>query len=368
MATQTKDSWVDYCTSELDRLRPILAERGFALEAEQPHLKGERFLMQAATTSGGVKLILFGRDTTGTRVVIKATRDLAGQAELRHERTCREVLHQLKFAAEVFHTPPEVAWIETAGFVVSVQEFIDQVTTFLERPLPEQFSLALSAFKAQEGTHATTFSHRRLIAGVYDERNSETYLRQFAQFTIDTTTNLPEATDVAALLAQTQKTLEAERVRLEQYTGFLTHTDFVPHNIRIDANGTMYLLDHSSLTFGNKHESWARFVNFMTLYNPPLAAALTQYVADNRSNEEQESLWLMRLYRLGELIWYYQNKLPFSEGNLHTLNHTRVFFWADVLRHVLAQEAVPPSIITEYQKTRDALRSADEKERQRGLH
>lgn len=368
MNNLTQETWQTYCTEELDLLKPLLAAQGLTLEEDQPHLKGERFLMQAATTASGVKLILFGTTATGEKVVIKATRNPAGQAELRHERRCREVLHQLKFAAEVFHTPPEVAWLEADGFVVSVQQFIDQVSTFLARPLEEQFSLALAALKAQEGAHATTASHHRLIAGIYEERHSDAYLAQLETFAAETKATLKDAVGLHELLQQTHTTLKAHERTVEQYTGFLTHTDFVPHNIRIDASGTMFLLDHSSLTFGNKHEGWARFINFMTLYNPPLARWLTKYVADNRSPEENRSLKLMRLYRLCELVWYYQNKLPLSTGNLYELNYARVFFWADVLKYVLDDKEIPPELIVTYENTRDALRSADEKERQKDLH
>ena len=154
---------------------------------------------------------------------------------------------------------------------------------------------------------------------------------------------------------------------IEQYSGFLTHTDFVPHNIRIH-DDTIYLLDHSSLTFGNKYEGWARFVNFMTLYNPMLENALVTYVKENRTPEESVSLRMMRIYRLGEIIWYYVQTLEKSTGDLHTLNTARITFWSTVLTHILKDERIPESIITEYKKTRDSLRSDDEKKRQQGLH
>ncbi len=154
---------------------------------------------------------------------------------------------------------------------------------------------------------------------------------------------------------------------IEQYTGFLTHTDFVPHNIRIH-NGQMYLLDHSSLTFGNKYEGWARFLNFMTLYNPPLTGLLTEYVKNNRTSEESVSLRMMRIYRLGEIIWYYIRTLEKSEGDLRTLNEARITFWSTVLTHILDNTPVPESVILDYKNTRDSLRSEEEKKRQQGLH
>ena len=48
----------------------------------------------------------------------------------------------------------------------------------------------------------------------------------------------------------------------------------------------MYLLDHSSLRFGNKYEGWARFRNFTTFYNRPLEEALLLYMRNNRAEEK----------------------------------------------------------------------------------
>jgi thiamine kinase-like enzyme len=155
--------------------------------------------------------------------------------------------------------------------------------------------------------------------------------------------------------------------RIDQYGNFLTHTDFVPHNFRIK-DGTLYLLDFSSLRFGNKHEGWARFLNFMTLHNRELETLLVSYVKDNRSEEELESLWLMRLFRLGEIITYYVTTLDKSVDNLLTLNQSRVVFWSEVLKAELRNERVAESIVEEYRQQRDQLRTEEEKVRQVGLH
>jgi hypothetical protein len=227
---------------------------------------------------------------------------------------------------------------------------------------------ALAAFKAQEGAHATTFKHRRLIRTAYELRGARQYERNAADFLRHVRELATDDLALHELLARTNAILSAETVRIEQYCGFLTHTDFVPHNIRIDADGTMYLLDHSSLAFGNKYEGWARFLNFMTLYNPPLAQALTAYVRDNRSEEESQALWLMRLYRLSEIIFYYVKASRGSTGDLEKLNRARIGFWSTVLTCVLLRQDVPHNVITEYQTLRDSLRSPEEKERQKGLH
>ena len=79
--------------------------------------------------------------------------------------------------------------------------------------------------------------------------------------------------------------MEEHRTVIERYSGFLTHNDFVPHNLRVSGK-EVYLLDYSSMLFGNKYESWARFLNFMIHHNRPLELALANYVRTNRGEEE----------------------------------------------------------------------------------
>ena len=53
-------SWQDYLQSELLALKEILAEHNYVLDSHQPHILGERFLMQNITTKSGSKIILIG--------------------------------------------------------------------------------------------------------------------------------------------------------------------------------------------------------------------------------------------------------------------------------------------------------------------
>ena len=76
----------------------------------------------------------------------------------------------------------------------------------------------------------------------------------------------------------------------------------------------------------------------------------------------------MRIYRLGEIIWYYTDTLSKSTGDLHELNRARVQFWTRVLESVLRDEPLPSLVREEYVRTRDRLRSPDEKLRQKDLH
>ncbi len=350
-------------TAELSDITRIVGALGYTLAPDQPHISGERFLMQAITTVGGQKYILNATDTTGRQVIIKATKHLAGQQEIEHERTCRQQINNLAFAYNVFAVPEELLHTKREGYLIRVQAYIPQERPFHERPLLEQFDYALEAFIAQEHSRATTGKHVKQIEHTFGIATPATYLTLCQGFLTEHTGD----TIARELITRAYQELERGQIRLTQYGHFLTHTDFVPHNFRIH-NGKLYLLDFSAIRFGNKHESWARFLNFMTLHNPALEAAFITYFKDNRATEEQESLHLMRLFRLTEIMTYYRKTLPRSSGNLKTLNEARVVFWGEVLSAMLAHEPLGEAVRTKYQTTRDSLRSEDEKKRQIGLH
>lgn len=363
-----KKPWENYRERELGLVTPILLDLGFLLEENQPHIGGERHLMQAVTTISGRKLILLGtRIADKKRVVIKITRDLSGARELIHERTCREALQEIAFAYQIFFSPEEIFFGKYNEYTISVQAFIEQVSPFLKRPTEEQFSLALRAFQAQEGAHATVYRHRRFIEKTFGSMDASSYLKSYDEFCKNTIARLPNEKDIHDLLGQGERALKKDEEIIERYGDFLTHTDFVPHNFRV-VGEKIYLLDHSSLRFGNKYEGWARFLNFMTLYNRPLEEALLFYIQKNRIAEEYRSLELMRIYKLGEIIWFYTNLLKKTSGNLHTLTTERIKFWSAVLKAILGETLVLQEVVQKYKETRDALRSDEEKERQIDLH
>lgn len=358
-----KQDWETYLKDERSRLEPLLHSLGFTLDEFQPHVLGERYLMQAVTTSSGKKLVFLGsEEKSGRRVVVKATRDASGAAELRHERLCRRVLGTIRFAYRIFFLPEEILFIEKDGYTLSVQAYIAQDHPFLERPVREQFDLALESFKAQEGVHAATYEQAHLIKRTFGSVDAEEYLRTFEGFAA-CTDGWPE---LSPTFEKARSLLREGTAVIEQYGGFLTHTDFVPHNFRV-VGDAIYLLDHSSLRFGNKYEGWARFLNYMLLYNRELEQALVHYVRDNRTPEESQSLSLMRIYRLGEIICYYVQATKRSGGDLRTLNAARVSFWHEALIAELSGEPLAETVIDEYRRTRDALRSEDERLRQAHL-
>jgi hypothetical protein len=365
MNNNAKEEWKEYYLHELAGIASMLSEFDIVLDEYQPHVLGERYLMQAVTTESGKKLILLGSlKETGQRVVIKATSDESGKRELTHERKCRSVINTMRFSYNAFNTPKEIIFLERNGYVISVQQYIEQDIPFIERPLEKQFSFALASFKSQEGAHATTYEHIRLITQTFGNKDTSYYLDTFAGFK---ETVVPVFSEHAALFTSAEMLLSDTRETVEQYNRFLTHTDFVPHNFRIHKN-ELYLLDYSSIRFGNKYEGWARFMNFMTLYNQDLERVLVRYVQDNRTPEESVSLKSMRVYRLGEILSYYVRTLKESSGNLLLLNTARIQFWSKALAAILNDDHLAEAIVSEYTMTRDSLRSEEEKQRQIVLH
>lgn len=362
----TSQTWEEYVTTELDYIKRALTPFGYILDDEQPHLLGERFLMQAVTTAGGRKLILLGKNTKQQKVIIKVASDTNGKNEIKHERLCRSLINSLHFAYGAFTAPTELLYTEVDGRVIAIQEFIEQASTFLDRPLLEQFDLALQSLKAQAQAQITTRGHFESVRKTFGYYEVSDYLQNVDMF-IKNISDAPNEEAIPNTLTTARNYIYEFKNIIAQYTGFLTHTDFVPHNFRV--NGTVvYLLDFSSIRFGNKHEGWARFLNFMTLYNRPLENALIAYADRNFSAEERQSLQLMRVYRLIEIISYYTTATKKSSGDLLLLNKNRIHFWHEVLKSELHNTRVDSKIVTNYQTVRDTLRSHSEKIRQQNLH
>ena len=153
--------------------------------------------------------------------------------ELEHEEDLQRCSSENKFLPiKRFCLRKRFFFAKTGGYIISIQEFIEQEKTFLERTLKEQFSLALKAFEAQEGAHATAYGHTRLIKNTFGSINAEEYLRSFAEFRKNIL-NSKRNDDLKLLLEESEVELNEKMEIIEQYSGFLTHTDFVPHNIRV---------------------------------------------------------------------------------------------------------------------------------------
>lgn len=333
--------------NELERIRPALLTLGYALEAEQPHISGERFLMQKE------KLVLAGTDKIGNKVIIKVARLAGGKTEIKKEKSARDLLSSLAFASEVILFPKELHFGEIGEYLFLITEYIAQDKVFVEHTLEEQFFMALRAFEAQESFHATTFEHLKKVEKVFPVHHARDYFNMFEDF-MKNTPSLEPAVEF----------LRANKILIDTYCNYLVHTDFVPHNLRVHGR-KLYMLDAAAAEFGNKYEGWARFLNYMVIHNPALERLLSEYIQKNRGPEEYLNLRLMRVFKIGYLIDYYARSLTKTEGDLHELTQKRLAFWQRVLQSVLEDIPFPLEVVEEYKGKRDTLRSEEEKKRQK---
>jgi hypothetical protein len=359
--TTLENDWKNFVEAEIRTLTPLLQKRTIKLKTEQPHVSGERFLMS------GKKVVLLGVDTSAdTNVIIKSSTDPESKKELRHEQATRTALQTIAFAYNELLTPTEL-WSKTDDDRLTiVTECIEQPLAFLSLPLKKQFDLLLGAFAMLEGVRATTPSHQPAVAK-FGNKTVDDYLALVAKFheqIVETNINLNEGQ--LHTLEEAKDKIVSHRTGIDRYCDFLTHDDFALHNFRFK-NDAIYLIDQASLTFGNKHESWGRILNYMALYNPELEQAFTAHIKMNLSKEEQDSVWLLREFKLLELIAYHAHSTAESTGNVQTLSRARVDFWIKVLVAVSAHTSVPTQTIEHYKQTRDKLRSEAEIERQKVL-
>lgn len=354
--------WRQYCEKELAVALPVFEAHDICVDDEQPQLMGERYLISAT------KLVLMGRrKTDGVRVVVKWSRNTEGRYEIEREYQARDALKHIRFAYHVFDSPPELLYQKTHTFTLFVTLFIEQDVPFLERPRKEQFFLALQAFEAQEAIHATTYGHARSIRPAFEMIHAHDYLARLAGYVRDVTASSALSSAHMQRYLAAQNEVRGQVSLIERYGDFLTHGDFVPHNMRVQGR-RMYLLDHFAIHFGNKYEGWARFLNFMSLHHPWLEDALTTYVRDNRAAEESEVLHVMRIYRLMELVRYYVDRRNHAVAEARLLSEKRISFWMEVLAAQMERRPLATSIREAYIVERDTLRTAEEKRRQIGLH
>lgn len=361
LPNEDKLKWEAYRRQELQGVLPILTKLGFMLDNDQPHIGGERYLMSWN------KLVLLGRRAGDSKkVVIKVSSRPEGVREIERERECRAVLKRIDFAYRTFFLPEELLFVRNGNCAISITAYIEEKLAFLNHSLEEQFFLALRAFETQEGAHATAYSHAKIIRKTFGMAGAREYLDSFDVFRKNALAADPRNAELAFVLKRAGELLTRHQATIERHSGFLTHTDFVPPNLRI-VGRDMYLLDHTSIRFGNKYEGWARFLNYMVIYNRPLRSALADYVRQNRGEEEYLNLRLMSVYKIGFLLQFYASALAKTEGDLNKLSRERVLFWTRVCEAILGDMPVPEEMAREYEHSRDSLRSAEEKRRQREL-
>lgn len=353
-----KQTWEAFVAKEIETLTPLVNRLGYELSAEQPHVSGERYLMS------GQKVVLVGHDTeTRAPVIIKSSKEPGAIREIEAERSAKRTLSKLPFTYQPLLAPDELSYENRNGRVTVIIEFIAQPEPFLSLPLREQFDLVIGAFDMLASAHAATDRHIKHIRNIFGRWGATDYQWSLEAFL----TALVGCETFAPSLAVTLRSVRTELTKnaedIERYCGFLTHDDFALHNFRF-RDGMVYLIDQSSLRFGNKHESWARLLNYLILYNRELERAILRHVELNLSPEEARSLRLMRMYKLIELLTYHCHAARTSSGNDQTLSQARVAFWTDVLTNILEKDDVPDERVDEYKNIRDELRSPEEKARQ----
>lgn len=342
-------------TPDLSSIQRLLEPLGYVLAPEQPYISGERFLMSPH------KLVLAGTTKEGEKVIIKASNTSSGVAEIESEKRARELLVTLAFANDTLLIAPLVYTGVAGGYTFFITKFIEQDAPFVARPLEEQFFIALRALEVQEAFHATTHEHVRQVKGVFEVASVDDYLHAFSRFVAAAQTH---GSALVTLLKEGETFLQQNRAVIERYMNYLTHTDFVPHNMRLEGR-KIYLLDHTAMRFANKYEGWARFINYMVLHSPALAPLLGEYVRKNRGEDEYMALRTMRVYKIGLLLNYYVQSLPKTEGDLHALIETRIEVWSQILKSVLEDTPLPSTVVEEYKRKRLELLSPEERARQK---
>ena len=331
-------------------IEEALCALGFTLDAEQLHIGGERALMSAH------KLVLTGRDTKdSSRVVIKASLDALGAKDIADEHDIREVLQRVHFASADLSFPPERYFSTSDDMTLSVTDFIEQERVFVDYPLRDQFFMMLKLFEAQEKYHATTHEHTKSLQGAIPVWTVTEYLTDVKN--IGDVVDTLETKKLAGIFIENKELIA-------RFSGFLVHTDLVPHNFRV-RNGSLYALDQVAIRFGNKYEGLARLVNYMLIHNPALTEKIIEYVRKYRGEDDAKILHIMRCYKAAVLARYYKTSLETAEGNLKELTQIRLNFWLSVLTHLIDNTEIPPDHVAAYKEKRDALRTDDEKARQR---
>lgn len=357
-STQNNSSWLDSKKEELKNISSLLERIGFSLNEHQPHISGERYLMTKN------KFVLAGKCMKdGVRVIVKASQHPDGQKEIETEKKSRDLLQSLSFAKKTIAFPDELYFGKHDGVLVLITVYIPQDKIFVAHGLEEQFFLALRAFEDQEAFHATTFEHLQNIKDVFPVYNAEKNIKKFETFIKHITENYPDK-NLHAMLLKAEEFLKSEVHIIESYSRYLVHQDFVPHNFRIQ-NKKIFMLDCSSVYFSNKYEGWARFLNYMIIHSPDLEKLLVKYIIENRGEKEYLSLRLMRVLKIGELLEYYARSFNKTTGDLHALTEVRIRFWQEVLESILADKPLSEETRNNYIEKRNALRSPEEKERQR---
>ena len=341
---------------ELKALEPRIEALGFELLSKQPHITGER------TYQSQTRLVLEAIHTeSGKKVIIKTSKDPEYKKELRYEKGVKELLERINYADKVLLSPRDLFYIEQDDYIFYISEYIEQDAVFVSHSLEEQFFMILPMLESMETYFISTYEMHKGVAKIcpiYDYARYHSLTKEY-KTTIEKL--LPEK---KALFNRALSYFKNHQKEIEMFTGYLIHDDLVPHNMRIQGR-KIYMLDHATMRFGNKYDTWARFLNYMTIHNPELRDKLYEHIKQERDKEDYKAIQAMRVYKTFMILDYYVDVYASSKGNTQELALVRMHFWSDVLKSIIEETLTPYELIGEYRNKRDTLRSQEEKERQR---
>jgi len=351
-------------TLSIDSVAPTLAKAGFALDSEdnQVHIGGERALISRD------KLVLKGwRISDASRVIIKASASLAGIREIERESACRRCLAEINrsFQSPIFFYPDELGFLQEDDLCISVIEYVDQDMRFLDRPLEEKLHLSLSALHAQERVTVGAVKNLAGVADRFGTITANTYLREFKAHLKNALTYFPQNLVLRSNLEHADTFFRERLCHVREHHGFLIHSDFVPNNFRV-IGSEFYYLDLGAFRFGNRYESWARYLNWLMVWDCRLEAVLVDHINEGRGREHHASLSAMRAFNIGFLIQMYSKLLPEVQENarLHALQSGRLNLWTSALIALIHGDHMPEQTALEFAQFQESLRSEHERRRQ----
>lgn len=344
---------------EIKALEPRLEAMGFELLSNQPHISGER------TYQSQTRLVLEAIHTeTDQKVVIKTSKDPEYKKELRYEKEVRDLLERIDYADQALLSPKELFYIERDDYIFYISEYIEQDKVLGAHTLDEQFFMILPVLESMETFFISTYEMQKGVAKICPIYDYKRYHDLTLQYKESIETLLPEKKD---LFDKALTYFEDHQKEVEMFTGYLLHDDLVPHNMRIQGR-KIYMLDHATMRFGNKYDTWARFLNYMTVHGPELKDKLYDYIQKERKREDYLSIQAMRVYKTFMILDYYVGVHNSTEGDIQALALVRMNFWADTLESIIEEKPVPQERIDEYVNARNNLRSKEETERQKGFN
>lgn len=359
MSIQARQKWDEKIKNELPIIRELLSTIGVTLDEIQPNLIGEKFLMKTD------KFGLTGTYTPeNAKVMIKASNHKNGIKELEADRKVSHIVDKLSFSNEKIKTAKEYFYGDLGGYRILVQEFLDQQKALIQLPLEDQYYISMRGFSVLESFYLTTKSHYTEVKKHFPILTAKDYLKTFSKY-LKNIHNILNDPIVDEKLDQSYTLFRQNLKLVDKFSAYLVHEDFVPHNFRV-YNNILYFIDHEALRFGNKYESWARYVNWMLVQYPPMEEKLVEHVR-KLGTEDYLNLRMMRLLKCAQLINYYAETLAKTSGDTYDLNVRRFNLWIEVLVSLTNDRKLHPSFIEEYKQARDVLRTDDEKQRQKLL-